>query len=127
MALIDTLNGLRSDPTLALQLYLELFESKFYAIVRPETENSIDEMEFLTYETKDGVQELPIFTVEKFIPDYLSEKSIIIQVSGQLFWTRLLDIVETCKCKVAVNPLQPHGIRLTKEMILGMIMKYGAK
>lgn len=124
-SLLDTLMGLRKDPTLVLQLYKQLFESEFYAIVELGTDNSIDEMSFLTYETLDKISELPLFTDEKFIPVSLSKGSIISQVEGIELWQRLLNIVENGKCEIAINPLQEHGIRLKREMILGMISKYG--
>lgn len=124
-SLIDTLNGLRADPTLVIQLYSQLFEEAYYALVCPGTEKDLDKMEFLTYETQDKIIELPLFTSEQFIIDTLTQDAVVIQVRGQLFWKRLLDIIETGKCEVAINPLQTHSIRLTKEMILGMIANYG--
>lgn len=39
----------------------------------------------------------------------------------------LLNITENGKCEVAINPNQEHGIRLTQEIILGMIGSYGTK
>jgi hypothetical protein len=41
-------------------------------------------------------------------------------------WIKLLDVIENAKCQVAIDPGQPHGIRLTKEMVLGMISSYGS-
>jgi hypothetical protein len=125
--LLDTLNGLKSDPTLFLKLYRQLFESKFYALVRKGTEDILNKAEFLTYITEDNLRELPLFISDKFIIDDLSTEAIPIQVGGQLLWSRLLDIVETGKCEIAINPGQSHGIRLTKEIILGMIENYGKK
>jgi hypothetical protein len=81
-------------------------------------------MEFLTYNTQDGIRELPLFTNDIFILNSLTKEALTVQVSGRPFWARLLDIIETGVCEVAVNPGQNHGIRLTKEIILGMIASY---
>ncbi|MDB5221488.1 MAG: hypothetical protein JWN83_155 [Chitinophagaceae bacterium] len=126
-SLLETLNGLKEDPTLVLQLYQQLFGENYFAIIRPGTENDLDKMEFLIYDTPDEVRELPLFTSEHFVLYDLAKNASVIQIGGQSFWERLLDIIETGKCEVAINPLQPHSIRLTKEMILGMIGNYGAK
>lgn len=123
-SLIDILEGLRQDPTLVVELYKKLFDSSYFTLVRPGTETSIEEMEFLTYDTQDDIRELPLFTNDLFILKGLTQEALTIQVSGQPFWARLLDIIETGVCEVAVNPGQKHGIRLTKEMILGMIANY---
>lgn len=127
MELLKTLKGLVSDPTLVLQLYEQLLKSSFYVLVRPGTEAALEQMEFITYATRDGIDELPIFTDIKFIPNDFYKNSKIVQKSGQLFWKRLLDVIEDINCQIAVDPLQTHGIRLTKEMILGMIYKYGTQ
>lgn len=84
-SLIDTLNGLRADPTLVIQLYSQLFEEAYYALVCPGTEKDLDKMEFLTYETQDKIIELPLFTSEQFIIDTLTQDAVVIQVRGQLF------------------------------------------
>lgn len=115
------LTGLRKDPTLVAQLYGQLFDAKYFSLVRKGTEHSLSATEFLTYNAKDGIKELPLFTADKFIISNLPHQTMAIQLGGRLFWTRLLDVVETGKCEVAIDPGQPHGIRLTKEMILGMI------
>jgi hypothetical protein len=125
--LIDTLKGLKADPSLVLQLYGQLFEATFYLLVRKGTETSLDKAEFLTYDTQDNIRELPLFTTDKFLIDNLLVDALAIQVGGQSLWLRLLGIIETGKCEVAINPGQTHGIRLTKEMIIGMIEKYGTK
>lgn len=105
MELLKTLKGLNSDPTLVLQLYKQLFESSFYLLVRPGTEATLEQMEFLKYATIDGIDELPIFTDKRFIPNDLYQNSKIVQKSGQLFWERMLYVVENINCQIAVNPL----------------------
>jgi hypothetical protein len=124
-SLVDTLKGLKTDPTLVTQLYKQLFESTYYVLVRSGTEKDLTQMEFLTYDTKDEVRELPLFTNEKFILNNLSQSALIIKIYGQSFWKKMLDIIETGKCEAAIDPGQVHGIRLTKEMILGMLVNYG--
>ena len=125
LSLLDTLNQLRTDPTVVIRLYGQLFEANFLTMVRKGTENSLEKMEFLTYDTIDGLRELPLFTSDKFVINNLSPDALTIKLGGQLFWTRLLDIIETGKCEVAINPRQTHSIRLTKEIILGMIANHG--
>jgi hypothetical protein len=43
---------------------------------------------------------------------------------AMFLWKRLLDIVVTGQCEVAIDPMEAHGIRLTREMILSMVSKY---
>jgi hypothetical protein len=124
-ALIETLNGLQTDPTLVVNLYKQLFDATFFALVQEGTEKSLDTMQFLTYSTTDNIRELPLFTDDKFILQNLARDAKTIKLGGTQFWTRLLDIIETGKCEVAINAGQAHGIRLNKEMILGMIGMYG--
>ncbi len=124
--LISILNSLKSDPSVVVILYEEIFNSTFFAIIQKGTESSLNRMKFLTYPTSDEVRELPIFSSKDFLLPDLTEDSSIIELYGQSFWEQMLEIIETGKCEIAINPGQPHGIRLTKEMIQGMILKYGA-
>lgn len=123
--LIEILKGLQSDPTLAIALYKELFENSFFALVRRDTEDSIETMEFVIYPTEDNLRELPLFTHENFIFRSYPKDAVKVRVFGEALWGKLLTIVETGICEAAINPGQTHGIRLTREMILGMIAKYG--
>lgn len=124
-SLLNTLNGLAKEPTLVLHLYKQVFEATFCALVRSGTEKGLDKMEFLTYNTQDNIRELPLFTSEEFILNNPPQDTLVVQVSGQLLWTKLLDILESGKCEGAINPGQAHGIRLIKEIVLGMIANYG--
>ena len=123
--LLNSLNNLRADPTVVIKLYKQLFEATFFSLVRQGTETSLDTAQFLTYNATDNVRELPLFTDEKFVLNNLSSEAIKIKFGGEPLWTRLLNDIETGKCEVAINPGQPHGIRLTKEMVLGIIASYG--
>ncbi|MEJ7911612.1 MAG: SseB family protein [Chitinophagaceae bacterium] len=123
--LIKILKGLQSDPTLAIGPYKEIFENSFFALVRKDTENSFETMEFVTYATEDNLTELPLFTHENFIFNSYPKDAVEVRVLGEQLWGKLLTIVETGKCEAAINPGQTHGIRLTREMILGMFVKYG--
>ncbi|MFN8350621.1 MAG: hypothetical protein U0U25_04065 [Flavobacteriales bacterium] len=84
-------------------------------------------MVFLTYDTIDGVRELPVFTEEEFILRDLSDEAEHVLINGVELWSRLSDVVETGKCEVGVDAGQSHGIRLNKEMLIGMLAMYGAK
>lgn len=126
-SLIHTLRELKADPTVAIRLYEELFSSAFYALVRVGTGSSLTSMVFLTYDTIDGVRELPVFTEEEFILRDLSDEAEHVLINGVELWSRLSDVVETGKCEVGVDAGQSHGIRLNKEMLLGMLAMYGAK
>lgn len=121
------LTGLKNDPTLVIQLYEALYHSDFIVLAQPDTQTKVDSMEFLTYSTEDGVNELPIFTEEKFILNFSSMQHSIVTIKGVLLWPRLFQILKTSTFEVAVNPGQSHGIRLNNSMILGMISKYGTE
>ncbi len=125
--LTQILKELENDPTLVIQLYEALYYSDFIALIRSELQQKIDSMEFLTYTTEDGVNELPIFTEEEFILNFSSMQPFTITIKGILLWPRLLQIIEPGVCEVAVNPGQSHGIRLNNSMILGMISKYSSE
>lgn len=124
-SLLETLKALPDNPAVVVVLYKQLFEGNFLSIIQKGTQQDLNSMSFLTYETKDGKRELPIFTQKEFVLNFSNANSEIIYLSGELFWKRLLNIVETdVKLTIAVDPGQKHGIRITAPMILGMITKY---
>ncbi len=127
--LVQTLTQLRHDSSVAVDLYRQLFQGHYWALVQ-RADVPIQAMSFLTYATKDHIQELPVFTSQEL--PLLSRlesqgKSIRTYMTGPNLWSRMLDIVKTGQCEVAVDPGEKHGIRLTAEMVLGMISKYGSK
>jgi hypothetical protein len=124
--LIGTLKSLRNDPARVVDLYRQLYQGTFIAIVQSGTENEVSLMSFLTYDTRDTIKELPIFTRQEFVINFPVRVTQIF-LDGHILFPRLLDIIQTGICEVAVDPLQPHGIRLKKEMILGMISEYGKR
>jgi hypothetical protein len=124
-SLVEILVNLHSDPTLAIKLYEELYNSTFFALVRSSTQYKVELMEFVTYPTKDGIKELPIFTSKELMLDFPDAQPYIVEVNGKLLWPRLLDIIEPKISEVAVDPGQSHGIRLNNSMIRGMISMYG--
>lgn len=126
-SLVNTLRELKTDPSVAIRLYEELFGAAYYALVRIGTGSSLTSMEFLTYDTVDGVRELPVFTEEEFVLGNLNDEAEPALIHGAELWARLIDIIETGKCEVGVDAGQGHGIRLNKEMVLGMVSMYGAK
>ncbi len=115
---------LENDPTYFNRLYEALYFSDFITLVKPGTQNEIYLTEFLTYPTLDGIQELPLFTEDDFILNFSSIQILILKVKGIELWPRLLNIIETEKYEVAINPGKSHGIRLNNSMILGMISMY---
>ena len=125
-SLIETLKGLKADSTLVINLYKQLYFTTYFALVRGGTEEYWSSIEFLTYDTVDGIRELPLFTNMSFILDNLDSSALIVQIGGQDLWIKLNEIVETGSCQIAIDPGQTHGIRLTKEIILGMINSYSS-
>lgn len=123
--LTEILDKLRSDSTWVIQLYEALYNSTFFVLVRPGSQQQIELMEFLIYPTEDGIRELPIFTSSGFLLDFQNVETAIVEAEGRVLWPRLLEIIEPQISEVAVNPGQNHGIRLNNSMILGMISMYG--
>jgi hypothetical protein len=121
--LVENLKALKYDPGRAIDLYKRLYSESFFAFVKAGPQSSVNSLLFLTYLTVDGVRELP--ALEEFVMRDLALESMLIHINGPILWDRMLDIVESGMCEVAVDPSQPHGIRLNREMILGMVSKYG--
>ena len=124
-SLNEILFNLRSDPTLAIKLYEELYISKFFVLIRPGTQHKVELMEFVTYQSEDEIKELPIFTSNDFIIEFPDAQYSIVEVNGKVLWPRLLEIIKPGISEVSVNPGQNHCIRLNNSMILGMISMYG--
>jgi hypothetical protein len=125
-ALLDTLKALPTDPSRAVDLYSQLYAASLIALVQAGSEANLGSALFLTYPTRDKIRELPLFTSREFVLANLPADAVSITVSGSALWPRLLDIVKTGECEAAVDPGQKHGIRLKREMILGMISKCAA-
>ena len=123
--LLDTLKALPADPARATELYSQLFDASFIVLVQSGSEQDLGSMLFLTYLSSGGVRELPVFTQKDFILTDLADNAISVEVHGVHLWRRLLDYVKTGECEAAVDPGTPHGIRLNREMVLGMCLKYG--
>ena len=124
--LVSTLQGLRNDPSRVVVLYEQLANAEFLALVRSGTEHDVASMQFLTYPSAGGVQELPLFTCQDFALPLDAPEAISVTVPGNLLWPRLLDIIKTGICEAAVDPGQAHGIRLNREMVLGLVSAYVA-
>lgn len=127
--LIDTLLRLPSDPTVVVDLYAQLFEGHFWVLA--DSAEKIEAVQFLTYPTTDSARELPIFTHtdRRVLADLKRQvpAAHVQEVEGAQFWLRTLMLLEADSFFVAVDPGEEHGIRLTKEMILGMISLHSAK
>jgi hypothetical protein len=122
--LVDTLQNIRADPSRVATLYEQLAQAQFLSLVRAGTQNDLALMQFLTYPTPDKVSELPLFTRKEFVLPLDVPEAVPVVIPGNALWLRLLDIIKTGVCEVAVDPGQPHGIRLTREMVLGMVNDY---
>ena len=125
--LLDTLTSLRADPGRVVDLYQQLYQESFFALVQAGSEDSLQSHLFLNYPAVGEIRELPVFTKREFVLPDLPDDALLIQIAGPQLWVRLLDIVETGKIEAAVDPGQPHGIRLTREMIFGMTSQYGQR
>lgn len=119
--LLNTLKALPTDPSRAVNLYPELYAGSFVVPVQTGSEANLGTALFLTYPTKDGIRELPVFTSLDYVLKNLPDNVVFVTVTGAVLWRRLLDIVKAGECEAAVDPGQSHGIRLRGDMILGMI------
>lgn len=122
--LVATLKKLKADPTAVLELYPQLYSASFLALVQRDSERSVEPSSFLTYTSSDGVRELPIFTQQEYMLSGMPEAAVIVELNGVVLWRRLLDVIVTGVCEAAVDPGQPHGIRLTREMVLSTVMQH---
>jgi hypothetical protein len=121
--LVETLGSLRSDPTRAAELYRDLYLGSFIVLVEGGSEGSLPAMRFLTYASSGG-QQLPVFTRREFVLGGMRSDSVPVTVEGPALWPRLLEFIGSDTCGVEVDPGQPHGIRLRRDMVLGMVAKY---
>ena len=126
--LIETLERLPSEPAVVIDLYAQLYSGCFWVLVQDQAAQ-IDELSFLTYPSGDGARELPVFTSpERRLVGGLREQGSdaqLLRIDGPALWRRLLELAASGVCEPAVDPGEAHGIRLTREMILGMVGKYG--
>lgn len=124
--LIATLTKMKTDVSVAVHLYEQLYKATLVAIVQSGTEESLDKMAFLSYDTADGIRELPLFTSKATAEELQPPPgSIFLDISGPLLWPRLLNGLISDSCQAAVDPMRGYGIRLTRAMVLGMVGKYG--
>ena len=120
--LLETMRRLKADPAAAIELYSLLFQGTFTAIVQAGSDSTLHAMNFLTYPAQDQITELPLFSRTEFILGSLKiPGSVMVELAGPKFWQRMLDVAKNGRCEVALDPGQPHGIRLRREMILGML------
>ena len=122
--LITTLKELVTDKAVVVKLYERLFNGEFFTVVNPDTGLKIEMLEFLSYPTVDNATEIPIYTREEYIFGFDNYDISIINIPANILWPRLLDVIDSSQCQIAVDPGQAHGIRVTKTMILGMISTY---
>jgi len=116
--------------THAVILYEPLFHGRFSALVSDSTAEIAD-LSFLTYPSTSAVQELPIFTsTDRRLIGELQQAvptAQLLTLDGPALWPRILDAIQSGDSQAAVDPGEPHGIRLTQQMILGMIQMYGTQ
>jgi SseB protein N-terminal domain len=119
--LAAVLRQMKQNSAFALDVYRGLGVANLIALVRAGTEREVAGMEFLTYPAADGMRELPLFTSAQFVIAFPGEDTVQATVTAADLWPRMVDLVENGVCEVAVDPGQDHGIRLRKEMVLGII------
>jgi hypothetical protein len=127
-ALIGALEHLRDDPSAALALYEQLYEARLFALVS-DGMTTVPDIMFITYPSLDGVRELPVFTSDRVpLLSKLQQESgaTPIAIDGPILWRRLLDIVQTGECEIAVDANEDYGIRLNREMVLSMVSAFGS-
>jgi len=126
--LVQTLRELREDPAVVVRLYEQIYRATFWGLVADPTAR-LEEMAFLSYPSDTTMHEMPVFTApERPLLRELAmraETATVICIEGPLLWRRMLDLVRTGKCEAAIDPADEHGIRLTREMILGMVERFG--
>jgi hypothetical protein len=123
--LIETLKALPADPARAIDLYPQLFRASLLVLIQEGSDDSLGSSLFLTYPSAGGIQESPVFTQQEYVIEDVLGDSVLIEFPGPPLWKRLLDIIKTGRCEAAVDPGQPHGIRLNREMVLGMVANLG--
>ena len=125
--LVATLVGLRGDPGLAVHLYEDLFNGRFWTLA---WRSDVEASGFVGCQRADGGWEIPVFTQ----PDSSFFRRLAIDVpaaervsvEGRTLWRQLLnDHLHDHITRVTVDPGEAHGISLSWEMILGMVNKYG--
>jgi len=124
--LLETLGAFRANPARVVDLYRQLYEGSFLVLVQAGSQASLSTMNFLTYPTSDGSQQLPVFTRSEYVLEERLPDAIPVTLEGKVLWSRLLEFIGPETCTVEVDPGQPHGIRLRRDMILGMVAKYGS-
>lgn len=123
-----TLDALPNNPAVVVDLYRQLYSADFFALVQAGTESSIQTMGFLTYDTRDGIKELPLFTSHSVAAGFkVPTDALLAQIPGKLLWPRLSALLKENEIQAAVNPTEAHGIRLTDRMVLMMIAEYAEK
>jgi hypothetical protein len=123
--LVGTLKALSTDPARVVDLYRQLYAGSFVVPVQEGSERDLGTALFVTYPCPDGARELPVFTSLDYVLKDMPIEVVLVTVNGNALWPRLLELVRTAKCEVAVDPGQVHGIRLRETMILGMIRSHG--
>lgn len=99
-------------------LYEKLYRGRFLALVAdPALELTF--MMFLTYPTPDGVRDFTGGSSQLLAQLVTDASAATIELDGASLWRRMLDIAQTGECEVAIDPGEQHGIRLTREMIVG--------
>ena len=125
--LIATLARLRDDPALAAHLYEDLFNSRFWTLA---WRSGVGAGGYVGCQRADGGWEIPVFTH----PDrsFLTRLAIDIpaaqrvSVEGKTLWEQILnDYLDDRVTRVVVDPGEAHAILLARDMVLGMVNRYG--
>src|SRR5262249_311165 len=119
--------ALPTEPARVVDLYPQLYAGTFVVPVQEGSESDLGTAAFWIYPSTDGVRELPVFTGHDSLLANVPPDTPLIAVNGEALWPRLLELVRAEQFQVAVDPGQSHGIRVSKEVILGMLSAYGVR
>jgi hypothetical protein len=110
------------DSSVVVELYPALLDIGYWLLVHPDFPN-LQTAYFLTYEAADGVKEIPAFTdgSTPLMARMNAETGwAVLYVDGRPLFERMLEIVETGKVELAINPGNPFGVRLNREILLSL-------
>ena len=124
--LVALMQELRSDPTAAVRLYRVLYEARYWVPIRDGA--PLSAVSVLAHRNRDKRLEIPVFTspdcalLGRLVAAFPGHSST--PLDGGPMWRMLLDRLENGDV-VDVDPGENHVVRLTRTMVLGMVMQYG--
>ena len=122
--LLNALRGVRQSPEMVALLYPQLYAARYWVLVQT-LDSDVSRLRFLTYPADGERRALPVFTT----PDRprllaLRQEVPAAQVQpvlGAALWEALVPWVATGACDIALDPDEPHGIVVTRDMVEGVV------